>query len=350
MSTWCVPGAPLENGDGWRIWYATEGSRNKKPRNVQVQTLSRQTVASTMDTEYIAPPPGFGRRIAVVDVKLTRPAPGRQFRVTIPELNRTFYWRTRPDGIGDKGTSFILASCFWQNDDGGHLQKAIDALLRFENPRPAFKLLVGDQVYLDYPFALKPWESPQTVTRNRNDFPEKQIQLSRTRGSKRDEYADLADEYYEKFQLVLNDTPMVNNAPKRWIQFTIDPASFFITDTRSERTFYEPKDGSDPAFMVPEQWNDLEAFRVGAFVLAFAGEQLLMHLLESVGDVLQKHQPEHHMLVLGRIHVVAELVRRQPQLRLKTKVRSLVGFLPAAPFLRHCSSVVHVFSRQYRSA
>ena len=45
-----------------------------------------------------------------------------------------------------------------------------------------------------------------------------------------------------------------------------------------------------------------------------------MPLLEGVGDVLQKNQPEHDVLVLGRIHVVAELVSRQPKLGLEAEI------------------------------
>ncbi len=281
MSTWCVPGAALEKGAGWRIWYARAGSGNVPPQDVRVETRNRTPVAATTHVEFIESPPAFSRRIAVVDVKLAHPAPGRKFRVTIPELNQTFSWQTRPDSIGANGISFVLASCFWQNDDGGHLQKAMRAIVGLEHP--AFKLLIGDQVYLDYPFSFKPFDTPESITANRyrqywgdssyrgallttpnffmcddheywNDYPEKQIHLARTRGSKRDKYADLAEEYYQKFQLVLN------KAPQRWFQFDIEPASFFVTDTRSQRTFIgEP----DHAFMVTQQWDDLEAWQRG---------------------------------------------------------------------------------------
>ncbi len=54
------------------------------------------------------------------------------------------------------------------------------------------------------------------------------------------------------------------------------------------------------------------ARRIG--LVAHFGEQLLMPLLESVGDVFQKDQAEHDVLVLSRIHVVAELVGGQPEL------------------------------------
>ena len=54
-------------------------------------------------------------------------------------------------------------------------------------------------------------------------------------------------------------------------------------------------------------------------------------LLEGVGDVLEEDQAEDDVLVLGRVHVVAELVGRQPELRLEAEVGAvavgLAGFL-----------------------
>ena len=49
-----------------------------------------------------------------------------------------------------------------------------------------------------------------------------------------------------------------------------------------------------------------------------------MPLLEGVGDVLEKDQPQHDGLVLGRIHVVAELVGREAELGLKPEIRGSV--------------------------
>ncbi len=43
-------------------------------------------------------------------------------------------------------------------------------------------------------------------------------------------------------------------------------------------------------------------------------------LLESVGDVFEKDQPEDNVLVLRRVHVVPELVGRLPKFGFKAKV------------------------------
>lgn len=49
----------------------------------------------------------------------------------------------------------------------------------------------------------------------------------------------------------------------------------------------------------------VRVFGIGPF--AHFEERLLMTLLEGVGDVFQKDQPEHDVIVLGGIHVVADL-------------------------------------------
>ena len=70
-------------------------------------------------------------------------------------------------------------------------------------------------------------------------------------------------------------------------------------------------------------------FRVGAFVVANACQQLGALLFEAVGNVLQEDQPEHHMLVLGRVHIVAQLVGREPELGLEAQVGA-AGCFPLA--------------------
>jgi hypothetical protein len=64
-------------------------------------------------------------------------------------------------------------------------------------------------------------------------------------------------------------------------------------------------------------------------------------LFERVGDVLKKDEPENDVLVLGCVHVAAELIGSGPHRRFKPKVRtvSLVLF-----FLRSChDSVMKLF-------
>ncbi len=69
---------------------------------------------------------------------------------------------------------------------------------------------------------------------------------------------------------------------------------------------------------------------VRAAIVPLAGGKLRVMLLERIRDVLQEDQPEHHMLVLGGVHVVPQLIGREPQLRLEAQVRraASVGRLP----------------------
>jgi hypothetical protein len=68
---------------------------------------------------------------------------------------------------------------------------------------------------------------------------------------------------------------------------------------------------------------------------------------ERIRDVFQEDQPKHDMLVLGRVHVVAQRIGRLPELRLETELGGAV-LLPAgagrdalAPSLCHaCSNVL----------
>jgi len=59
-------------------------------------------------------------------------------------------------------------------------------------------------------------------------------------------------------------------------------------------------------------------FRVGPFALF--GGKLRVNLGEGVGNVLEEDEPEYDMLVLGRVQVVAELVRRQPERLLEAQI------------------------------
>ena len=82
------------------------------------------------------------------------------------------------------------------------------------------------------------------------------------------------------------------------------------------------------------------------------GDQARALLLEGVRDVLEEDEAEHHVLVLGRVHVAAHLVCRGPELLLEAEglvavgllaprhsPRVLVRVLPCAP-PRECPSAL----------
>jgi hypothetical protein len=58
-------------------------------------------------------------------------------------------------------------------------------------------------------------------------------------------------------------------------------------------------------------------FGVGPSILPRPLHQKVVHLLERIRDVLQEDESQHHMLVLARVHVVAQLIGRLPQRGLK---------------------------------
>ena len=204
--------------------------------------------------------------------------PGSNFTIKIPETGKTLSMNTHHEQIPEQGMSFILSSCYWNNDDKeGFLAKGMATIMKRESPRPSFKLLIGDQIYLDYPIPvfeecgkaiakryLEYWGNeayrdalghcPNFLTCDDhefwNNFPEKQIQLPFTWTEDcRQDFEEGARNYLEQFQLPL--TP----GNKSWYTFAIKPVSFFVADTRSRRTKYA---ANGKCFIDPEQWVALE--------------------------------------------------------------------------------------------
>ncbi len=66
-------------------------------------------------------------------------------------------------------------------------------------------------------------------------------------------------------------------------------------------------------------------FGVGAVLLV--GHEGRVLLLEGIGDVLQEDEAEDDVLVLGRVHVVPQLVGGGPKRGLEAEVGAVAGFL-----------------------
>lgn len=287
MTTWVVPGAPLEEGKGWRIWYSQPGHADFRPQPVTV--LRNQQPEAAVEAWRILPDlPGLDRRMGLLTVTLQTPHPGELHDVHVPEagLPEPFRWRSLPDKIGVEGFAFLLASCFWHDSDReGAYSAAVRQLTRQWSP--AFKLLVGDQVYADWPSDKTPdftghpevelyadryaqyWGDPayrETLLTSPNffmcddhefwnDYPERQIHLSRSWPEFRDAYAKAAQVLYERYQ------QCANPGDKPWYWFTIPPVSFFVADSRSQRDFFRE---APPAHFIQEpQWRDLERWARG---------------------------------------------------------------------------------------
>ena len=285
MKLWVIPGAPLPDGKGWRIWCSQKGEGSFVPPAIEVRQGG--TVVS-VHTEWTLLPqlPGLKRRMGLWSVQLQAPPPpqGTAFHIQVGTNGeaQTFTWSTLPQTITDQSVTFLFASCFWQNNDrDGYYRAGLQDLQR--QFAPQFKLLVGDQVYGDWPndwdlgddeielYAKRYqqyWgdefyrEALQTCPNfiigddheYWNDYPEKQVHLPQTWDPKnRKKYGRGAEELYYQYQRCLNPDDA------RWYGFTIDPVSFFIADTRSERE--ECHDNGTSHFMSELQWKALETWQ-----------------------------------------------------------------------------------------
>ncbi len=346
---WIVPGAPLPDGKGWVIWCSRKGEGNFPSPEVEVR---RQTTAVSFEAKWELLPKlaGLKRRIGLLTVTLTTPAPseGAQFRITLTTNNQSqdFDWSTMPYQVSEKGVTFLFASCFWQNNDrDGYYRAGLKDLQTLSNPQ--FKMLIGDQVYLDWPtdWAMDDpielfgkryrqyWgdafyrEALQTCPNFVmcddhefwNDFPEFQIQIPQTWDPEnRIKYGHGAEELYSQFQRCLNPDQA------RWYTFAIDPVSFFVTDTRSEREQCNEEGASH--FMSEDQWVALETWQAslqgpGVLVLGqplfqedgnYKDHSLsnfendydrLWRIIErSLGGENLQHQPHDILILSGDIH------------------------------------------------
>ncbi|HWN93600.1 MAG TPA: alkaline phosphatase D family protein [Methylomirabilota bacterium] len=288
MSTHFVPGAPLADGTGWKLWYSHPGEGDFNPAPIQI---SRGGVPDSFqqDWQLLDVLPGLKRRIGVLTVRLDQPAPGSFYEITIPEAAQSvpFRWRSLPNQLPEEGVAFLLGSCFWRdNDENGSYSAAVRDLTK--RWQPAFKLLAGDQVYQDWPAAAFVNKTPFQLYADRyaeywgdpgyqevlracpnmfmcddheywNDFPERQVHLSRTwTAQKRQTFTEVAVKLYQQYQVALNP------GTKYWYSFQIGPVSFFAVDTRTERDRIATDPPAPvPHFLKPAQWQDLTAWVEG---------------------------------------------------------------------------------------
>lgn len=282
MKWWVIPGAPFSDGRGWRIWCSREGEGTFTPPPLVVRQ-GDNTEPVDIDWKLLAPLSRLKRRMGLWSVRLRNPPPpqGTTFHVTVGTNGdaQTFSWSTLPQKVTDHGVTFLFASCFWQNNDRDGYYRAglVDLQRQFS---PHFKLLLGDQVYGDWPKAWNLGDDEVELYANRyqqywgdayyrealqtcpnfitcddhefwNDYPEYQIQLPQTWDAKnRQKYGRGAEQLYYYYQRCLNPDDA------RWYDLSLDPVSFFITDTRSEREKCNDKGTSH--FMSSSQWEALE--------------------------------------------------------------------------------------------
>ena len=177
--------------------------------------------------------------------------------------------RTLPRHIGSEGLTIVVGSCYYEG-----FGKAAGYLAGLRSTRfslPAFKLLIGDNLYVDIGPTRPGRDTGYTETVDRyltyfwqswyadvlstlptfttwddhefwNNYPEKQTWLLRSYPSSahRPVYIKAGNECLKLFQRTLNP-PSIVTAGGSYI-FEIPPISFFVADTRSGRTLHD-----DPA-------------------------------------------------------------------------------------------------------
>jgi hypothetical protein len=259
---WFFPGLPLPNGAGWRIWYSQAGAADFAPQPVQISRAS-QPIAFASQWNLLPPLDNLPRRMGILTVTLEAPAPGQLFDVMIPESGQgqPFQWMALPNVPGENGVAFLFGSCFWRdNDKVGALPAAVRELCK-RQPRPAFKLLCGDQLYQDWPVSFGTgtplkicadrydlyWGDPAYQDSLRacpnfflcddhefwNDYPEFQIHLERTWSDKsRQAYTQATQDLYEYYQ------HSANGSATRWSTIDLGEVSLFISGEGGRTSFF----------------------------------------------------------------------------------------------------------------
>lgn len=258
---WVVPGAPLKDGSGWCVWYSQSGTGEFTVQTPSVTLLGAPVRIKSADLSLLPEVPGIRRRMGLMTLKLASPQRGEEYAISIPELEREFRWRLLPEPDA-KDLTFLIASCFWLDADReGRYAAGVADLDKKE--QPAFKILMGDQLYQDWwPQSQRGrtamqrfsdryseyWShpavadvlqsSPNFVTADDhefwNNFPDPYVLFPSTLHSAgRAEARGAAKETYFQFQQSLNPDR------ERFYDFDVAGVSFFVADTRSERTEYK---------------------------------------------------------------------------------------------------------------
>jgi hypothetical protein len=285
MALWVIPGCALEGGRGWKVWLSRDGPEDFTPGQVVVTDATGQPAPFSTGWALQQPLKGLDRRIGVLTITLGDPRPGQAYRIHFPDLAQELYLRSLPDNLRAPVT-FLFCSCFYRPADRkGRYLDAIRAIP--VEWRPAFKLLLGDQLYCDWPperdlpdvLARRAYEtygyryatywgdeSYRQMMRECpnfflgedheywNDYPESSWRLVRSWPGNRERFSRAADDYYRAFQMCNN--PRAD----RWYSFTVGPVSFFVADTRSERDVLR---APSSRLLSDAQWVDLESWGKG---------------------------------------------------------------------------------------
>lgn len=212
-----------------------------------------------------------------------QPATEYELEVSSPAAAvRSRFQTLSPDAPGQT-LKLVVASCYYD-----FFHRDADYLAAFQSvwcKDAAFKLLVGDNLYLDVApdqrhitggyretvalYLRYFWQSGYADVLGRlptfttwddhefwNNYPEHQCHLSRTSGSDRKDYIRAGTECLRLFQAVLNaDLPPDDNLSYRIDNTAV--VSFFAMDARSARTLFE---NSPPRMMPDAALSNFEAW------------------------------------------------------------------------------------------
>jgi hypothetical protein len=285
MKTWVVPGAPLAAGGGWRFWFSRADGDTAEPiveAIVQVGQNAAPAYTTRWEPKTIA---GLKRSFGVLEIGVHAPPEGATYRIRFPEARDDtvapardgwFECRSLPSQLPAGGLTFLVASCFWRDDDqyGGGYSAVVQDIVKKQ--KPAFKMLIGDQVYQDWPTPDLDRGTPLQISAARyeeywgapgyqdvlrcspnffigddhefwNDYPEYQIHLPQTHNlALRQAHGAAALTLYRAYQ------QCANPGGAAWYSFGIAPVSFFVADSRSERSEVNQKPA--PQLFSAPQW------------------------------------------------------------------------------------------------
>ena len=215
-----------------------------------------------------------GVRAWVVEARGLRADTSHSITVRAGGQQKTLHMRTLPSELPRDGLTVAVASCCYHGFPlQERLRVALESRILVERPRLA--LLVGDNVYLDVGEDARPprglarevvaryldyflddryldargtlpvwttWDDHELW----NDYPEGQRHLGFTGdAARRGPFEQCALGCLDLFQASLNPSA---NAGGRSFVAGVDPVSFFVADTRTERT---PIEDPDPQLMPP---------------------------------------------------------------------------------------------------
>lgn len=287
---WLVPGAPLPAGRGWRVWVSRRGNGALEAPAATVR-LERREVQFTTRWEAIAGIPGFDRQAGCLEIELQERNPGAAYEVSFPSVGPDpFQWRTLPERLRPAAASdgdgaaltIMVSSCFYRpNDAEGAYAAGLRELCRRNGVH--LKLLVGDQIYQDWPLAMPltpalamftaryetywgddPMRAALALTPNLfvsddheywNDYPERQFHLAHTwTAGLRERYGDMARATYDFYQKAANP------AGATFSIIEVPPLSIFLADSRHDR---DPVSSIEPHFFGRAQWEAFTEWAAG---------------------------------------------------------------------------------------